>query len=61
METVANNFHDEDGHVFRNIKLNAGDDARMVKWLNIDDAELKLYANHKYLIRQVANRLNSHW
>ena len=61
METVAYNFHDEDGRVFRNIILNAGDDARMVKWLSIDENELKLYANHKYLIRQVANRLNCHW
>jgi hypothetical protein len=59
METVAYNFHDEDGRVFRNIILNAGDDARMVKWLSIDENELKLYANHKYLIRQVAKIKNN--
>jgi hypothetical protein len=59
METVDYNFHDEDGRVFRNIILNAGDDARMVKWLSIDENELKLYANHKYLIRQVAKIKNN--
>jgi len=61
METVAYNFHDEDGRIFRNIILNAGDDARTVKWLSIDSNDLKLYANHKYLVRQVANRLDCHW
>lgn len=61
METIAYNFHDEDGNVFSNIQLSAGDDAKRVKWMDIDGTNLKLYASHKYLIFQVANRLDAHW
>jgi ADP-ribose pyrophosphatase len=59
IETVAYNFHDE-GQIFKNINLIAGDDAKTVKWVDID-AKLKLYANHKEFIYQVAKKLNAHW
>lgn len=59
METVAYNFHD-DGDTFRNINLSAGDDAKSVKWMDID-SNLKLYASHKNLIKEVAQKHNANW
>ena len=59
METVAYNFHD-DSQMFKHINLKAGDDAKHVKWLDID-SNLKLYANHKDFIRQVAEKLDASW
>lgn len=60
METVAYNFHDENGSLFKNIKLTAGDDAKNVKWLDIS-SNLKLYASHKNFIQKVAIIHNAHW
>lgn len=45
METVAVNFHDDNGTTVGKIPLQAGDDAKNVIWLSIDK-ELKLYASH---------------
>ena len=59
METVAYNFHDEND-LFKNITLKAGDDAKHVKWLDID-SNLNLYANHKDFIQQVAEKLDANW
>ena len=50
METVAMNFHDEDGTLFALFKLNAGDDAVGVKWVELTD-EMQLYASHADFIR----------
>lgn len=60
METVAYNFHDEDGKVFRGVDLIAGDDAQKVKWLDVS-SHLKLYASHKTFICEVANRYSASW
>lgn len=60
METVAYLFHDKDGRTFRDVVLNAGDDAKKVKWMDISD-ELKLYASHKELIEKAVHRLDAHW
>jgi ADP-ribose pyrophosphatase len=59
METVAYNFHDDTG-LFEKIKLHAGDDAKKVKWMDID-SELKLYASHVDFIKKAVERLNAHW
>ena len=51
METVAVNFHDDDGSNVGKIPLHAGDDAKNVAWLAIDK-EFKLYSNHFDFIRE---------
>ncbi len=43
METVALNFHDEDGTAFGAFQLHAGDDAGKVKWAEAS-AGIKLCA-----------------
>lgn len=60
METVAVNFHDEDGHHVGKFNLRAGDDAAKVRWLDID-ASLDLYASHSDLLKAVVERLSAHW
>lgn len=60
METVAVNFHDEDGNHVGKFNLRAGDDAAKVRWLDID-ASLDLYASHSDLLKAVVERLAAHW
>ncbi|KAF3420041.1 hypothetical protein E2986_05131 [Frieseomelitta varia] len=60
METVALNFHDQNNSVVGNIKLVAGDDARNVKWMDID-RNLNLYANHSEFIKKTTVKLDAHW
>lgn len=60
METVAVNFHDDDGSSVGKFKLEAGDDAKNVRWMDIDRG-LALYANHIDFIRATANLHNAHW
>jgi len=52
METVAMNFHDEDGTTVGRIPLHAGDDASAVQWLSIEKA-ISLYASHSRLVENV--------
>jgi len=60
METVAVNFHDEDGSSVANIPLNAGDDAKDVRWLPID-GHLNLYASHFEFIKQTCIMKNAYF
>ncbi|CAB0004633.1 unnamed protein product [Nesidiocoris tenuis] len=60
METVAKNFHDDDGSFVGTLNLNAGDDAVGVKWLDVS-SELQLYASHSSMLKKVAELLNAHW
>ncbi|CAH1107185.1 unnamed protein product [Psylliodes chrysocephalus] len=60
METVAYNFHDEDGHHVGKFDLKAGDDAQSVQWMDVDK-NIDLYASHSNFIKSVADRLKSHW
>jgi ADP-ribose pyrophosphatase len=55
METVAVNFHDEDGKTFSKFPLQAGDDAGAVKWMTLD-SDLVLYASHTQFLKLVAER-----
>jgi len=55
METVAMNFHDDDGTNVGKVPLQAGDDAKNVTWLAID-RELKLYASHFDFIKETCMR-----
>ncbi|OAD57903.1 ADP-ribose pyrophosphatase, mitochondrial [Eufriesea mexicana] len=60
METVALNFHDNNNSVIGSITLIAGDDARNVKWMDIDK-NLNLYANHSEFIRKTVQKRDAHW
>lgn len=52
IETVAMNFHDDDGTVLDSFQLEAGDDAQAVLWMSITP-HLQLYANHRDFIDAV--------
>jgi len=54
METVAMNFHVDDS-IAAEIKLEAGDDAGAVCWMDIVP-DLKLYASHKSIIEEAAKK-----
>lgn len=58
METVACNFHDETGDIVGQFGLEAGDDARNVKWVDLDKKVL-VYANHEEMIREVISLRNA--
>lgn len=60
METVAANFHDEDGTLMNQLKFEAGDDAVGVSWIDCD-SKLKLYASHSKLVEGVAKLRNAHF
>lgn len=59
METVAVNYHDHKG-AFHKFKLQAGDDAGHVEWVDID-SNLKMYASHSYFVMGAAQVNNAHW
>lgn len=60
METIAINFHDSSGESVGRFKLNAGDDAVGVKWMDLS-RELELYASHKDFLEETAKKLNAYW
>jgi ADP-ribose pyrophosphatase len=60
METVARNFHDENGDGLGKFQLTAGDDAVGVKWTDVSES-LNLYASHRDFVEVVAKLHNAHW
>ncbi|XP_056144189.1 ADP-ribose pyrophosphatase, mitochondrial isoform X2 [Lampris incognitus] len=60
IETVAMNFHDEEGTSVGGLPLQAGDDAGQVKWVDLDSA-VPLYASHSQFLAVVANERRAHW
>jgi ADP-ribose pyrophosphatase len=60
METVAMNFHDEDGTGVAKFKLTAGDDAVHVEWKDVDK-NMSLYASHKDFMQKVVEHLKASW
>lgn len=60
IETVAINFHDEDSSVVGKLALKAGDDARNVRWMDVN-RRINLYANHSEFIRNTVLEHNAHW
>lgn len=60
METVAFNFHDEDGSCLGKINLCAGDDAMNVRWTDLSGT-LDLYASHVDFLEEVAKFHNASW
>ena len=61
METIAMNFHDEDGSTVGEIHLKAGDDASNVRWIDVDQKANNLFANHTEFIKLTAHKRNAHW
>lgn len=59
METVAVEFHDE-SDIFDKISLNAGDDAKGVRWVDCDRT-LSLYSNHLQFIEMTVRKRMGHW
>lgn len=60
METVAYNFHDDDGNSVGKFSLKAGDDAKNVRWMDVDK-ETPLYASHSNFVFSVTKLRNAHW
>uniref|UniRef100_UPI00398EE612 ADP-ribose pyrophosphatase, mitochondrial-like n=1 Tax=Pristiophorus japonicus TaxID=55135 RepID=UPI00398EE612 len=60
IETVAMNFHDETGDSVGKLKLQAGDDAGAVQWMDVEKQQ-RLYASHTLLLHKVAQIRNAHW
>ena len=52
IETVACNFHDENGQIVAQFGLEAGDDAKNVKWVDLDK-RIAIYANHEEMLKEV--------
>lgn len=60
METVAVNFHDEDGKFLSKLKFEAGDDAVGIYWIDVDK-NVKLYASHEMFIKATAELRGAHF
>ena len=60
METMAVNFHDDQGNSVGKFTLHAGDDAAAVQWHDVG-SDIQLYASHKSFIEKVTQRLGAHW
>uniref|UniRef100_F7AUJ8 ADP-ribose pyrophosphatase, mitochondrial n=1 Tax=Ciona intestinalis TaxID=7719 RepID=F7AUJ8_CIOIN len=60
METVAVNFHDDNGESVGRLPLSAGDDAGAVAWIDVG-RELTLYASHEELIKKTSEIHSAHW
>lgn len=60
LETVACNFHDDDGTTVGKIPLTAGDDAQAVRWLTID-GPIDLYASHEEFVQKVCERRGAYF
>ncbi|CAL1535414.1 unnamed protein product [Lymnaea stagnalis] len=60
METVAMNFHDEEGTGVAKFALHAGSDAEGVKWMDVDSS-LQLYASHRDFIKKTAELRKAYW
>lgn len=60
METVACSFHDADGSALADVRLEAGDDAGAVRWMDVT-AAMQLYANHREMVDRVAKMLGAAW
>ncbi|XP_063969048.1 ADP-ribose pyrophosphatase, mitochondrial-like isoform X1 [Lytechinus pictus] len=60
METMAVNFHDDQGNSVAKFSLHAGDDAAAVQWHDVG-SDMKLYASHSSFIEMVTKRIGAHW
>ncbi|XP_033100595.1 transient receptor potential cation channel subfamily M member-like 2 isoform X2 [Anneissia japonica] len=58
IETYAMNFHDESGSAFGQLKLEAGGDARSMRWQRVS-SRIPLFASHTAVLRRVAEKHNA--
>lgn len=55
MESIAYNFHDNNGSMVGALQLHAGDDAVGVRWVDVTP-DMELYASHKDIVLEVFNK-----
>ncbi|XP_026761618.2 ADP-ribose pyrophosphatase, mitochondrial [Galleria mellonella] len=55
METIAYNFHDDNGTIVGALKLHAGDDAVGVRWVDATP-NISLYASHDVILKEVLKK-----
>lgn len=60
IETEAVNYHDETSEIMDHLPLEAGNDAKKVKWVDIND-KFELYASHSQFIQLVSEKQGAHW
>jgi len=60
METTAFLFHDDTGEDVGKLPLQAGDDAKALKWIDIS-SDIQLYASHQDFIEKAVMKLGAHW
>jgi len=60
METIAMNFHDDDGTSVGKLQLCSGDDASSVRWTDINRG-VSLYASHLDIVSKVVTLRSAHW
>lgn len=54
-ESIAYNFHDNNGSIVGALKLHAGDDAVGVRWVDVTP-DMELYASHKDIVMAVFDK-----
>ena len=54
VETTVENFHDETGGIFQNVRISAGSDTRFVKWQTVCSS-FPMWGNQSYFLRLVAD------
>jgi len=60
IETIVMNFHDDKNEIFKNVKLQPGDESRKVKWKRVNK-NLKLFASHSTFLKMVSKRHNAYF
>lgn len=62
METCCTLFHDATGQLTQSLRLEAGDDAKAVQWMeiNLEDPQFKLYASHRDFIKLAYDYIRQH-
>ena len=60
METVAYLIHDDNRSHIGQFQFQAGDDAKALKWMDIDES-LNLYPSHKIFLMLAAKQFGAYW
>ncbi|XP_053372803.1 transient receptor potential cation channel subfamily M member-like 2 [Mercenaria mercenaria] len=60
LETTALSYHDEDGSIFNQCNLRAGEKAELVTWLT-GSHKVTLHGSHLYLVKLAAERLGAYF
>lgn len=60
IETVAVNFHDDQGNLAASLPLKSGSDANAVQWSDLDSRS-SYYPAHTQILARVAELRGAHW